>query len=39
MTGREFWRYRSNNGKTWDTGVWNKQLGYIANWKGMKGGE
>ena len=39
MSGREFWRYRSNNGKTWDTGVWNKQLGYIANWKGMKGGE
>eukprot|EP00804_Cyclotella_cryptica_P016421 CCRYP_004683-RA/>CCRYP_004683-RA protein AED:0.49 eAED:-0.07 QI:0/-1/0/1/-1/1/1/0/126 len=39
LAGREFWQYRSKNKRNWDTGVLNKQLGYIADRKGMKGGK
>ena len=33
-TGFSFWQFRSKSGKTWDTGVWNKNLKKIASGKG-----
>ena len=31
LTGREFFQYKSSNGRTWDSGVWNKQLMVVAD--------
>ena len=34
LTKREFWQYRNKSGNGWDRGGWNKELNYIAAWKG-----
>ena len=35
-TGKEFFRYKSKNGRTWDTGVWTKQLKFLVDGKTNK---
>ena len=37
-TGKEFFRYKSKNGRTWDTGVWTKQLKILVDGKTNKKG-
>ena len=38
-TGREFFRYKSHTGKTWDTGIWNRQLKNLVEGKYNKKGK